>query len=707
MLYRLAGVRIPTDQGAPSMTQDALDTHYEIELDEQPDTRSPVYVDLVAVDDERRPIIPAQWRGPDNIKATLKRTGQTTLHHAGYHAVRAPWYAAQATGWALVGVARIAGRQVRWWWVSEQYQLRQEAANRNDPDAWSRLTREARAIRLYRGLVLAGEVLAVGGALVGLALAPGWVLMATAAVAVPVLARVGRPSTKPIVQPAVVAPRFRKLSSDIVLRAYYAAGLGHPDKPDQRIQFGGPMSRDAKQIGSQVVVDLPYGKTFDDAIKARGAIASGLDVSVNQVFITKDRTSNRRHLLYVSDQDQLAIPAGRTPLLRCKPTDVWQPAPFGLDQRSNLVTLLLMWHSVLVGAQPRKGKTFSARALALYAACDPYVRVIVADGKNSPDWTAFRLIAHMAIFGTVPNSRDRDPVGHLLAALRYLKKHVENVNDFLSKLPAAECPEGKLTRELSRKYEQLRVHVLVVEEFQVYYELDDKDDAEEVAGLLSFLMAVGPSAGVIILSSSQKPSGVGASQNVQRLFTRYRDNHAVRFALKCGNRLVSEAVLGGDAYAEGFDASSLPVGPEYRGVGYLYGASDDTPTVRTFLADAEDADKILRAARAFREAHGLLTGEAAGEDMTRQARDVLIDVLNVFYAGKATISWPALAARLREAYPEAYADVTADAISAMVRKLGVKGKSVKDAEHFDSGVGQGCDRAAVEAAIQRRAIERG
>ena len=32
-----------------------------------------------------------------------------------------------------------------------------------------------------------------------------------------------------------------------------------------------------------------------------------------------------------------------------------------------------MWISILVGAQPRKGKTFSARLLALFAALDPYV----------------------------------------------------------------------------------------------------------------------------------------------------------------------------------------------------------------------------------------------------------------------------------------------------------------------------------------------
>ena len=131
---------------------------------------------------------------------------------------------------------------------------------------------------------------------------------------------------------------------------------------------------------------------------------------------------------------------------------------------------------------------------------------------------------------------------------------------------------------------------------------------------------MGPSAGVVILSSSQKPSGIGAG-DVSRLFNRYRDNHSVRFALKCGNRLVSEAVLGGDAYAEGYDDSGLPVGDKFRGVGYLYGAADETPTVRTFLADHSDAEKILTAARTHRQRLGTLTGMAAGEDIERATRD--------------------------------------------------------------------------------------
>jgi DNA segregation ATPase FtsK/SpoIIIE, S-DNA-T family len=680
------------------VTDEPLDTHYEIALDEEPDRR-PVYVDVVAREHQRRPIIPASVR-PANLAGTVRYHAGRTAHRVGYHAVRAvPVYLPKALFWALVGVFRVAGRQIRWWWVVEQHQLRQDAATRNDPDVWMRLHAEAKATRAVRGTVLAAELVGIIVLVAVLQLLPWWATVVTVAVAVPFLAHAGRPVDRRIVEPAIVTPRYRRLNPDIVLRAYYAAKLGDPEK--RPVRFGGPMARDPQQLGSQVVVDLDYGYHFADVIKAKAALASGLDVTSNQVFLTRDRSSDRRHLLYVADVDPLAIPAGRTPLLAGKVTDIWAPAPFGLDERGRRVAIPLMWISVLVGAQPRKGKTFSARLLALYAALDPYVRLTVVDGKNSPDWDKFRLVAHRTVFGTHPNPRCHNPIDELVEALEEIAHHIRQVNDLLSKLPASECPEGKLTRDLARRYPQLRVWLLVMEEFQVYFETDDQDVNKQIAGLLSFIMAVGPSAGVIILSSSQKPSGVGAG-DVSRLFNRYRDNHSVRFALKCGNRVVSEAVLGGDAYAEGFDASALPTGEEYRGVGYLYGLTDETPTVRTYLATAEDAERILLAARAHRETAGTLTGQAAGEDMGRQVRDVLRDVDSVFRTGEAWVSWQALAARMAEQMPEHYADLTGAAISAQVRALGAAARKGRD----EAGASVwGVPRAEVATAIQRREIE--
>jgi hypothetical protein len=680
------------------------DAHFDVELDTEP-TQGGGAVDapgsavVVADQETRRPVIPSSLHGWDNIRATARYQFDRAAYIAAYHAVRSPIYGAKTAWWATIGLGRLAGRQLRWWWVSEQHTLRQNAASADDAVGWMQLHREVRSVRFWRGGVLLAEVAGLGIALpVAWAHLPGWLCAAGIAAAATGLARLGRPADRPIVAKALVSGRHRRINADIVLRAYYAAGLGNPDKPAQQISFGSTMARDTSGTGSRVVIDLPYGKGFDDVMKAKGAIASGLDVSVNQVFLTPDETSHRRHSLFVTDVDPLSVPAGRSPLVDCKVRDIWQPAPFGLDERGRPVRLDLMWISVLVGAQPRKGKTFSARALALFAALDPYVRMTVVDGKNSPDWDKFRLVAHRMVFGTVANNRDSDPVEHLLEALREIERHIQGVNEFLSKLPVSECPEGKLTRELSHKYPQLRVWMLVMEEFQVYFELDDQDTNKDIAKLLSYIMAVGPSAGVIILSSSQKPSGVGAG-DVTRLFNRYRDNHAVRFALKCGNRIVSEAVLGGDAYAEGFDASALPTGTRYRGVGILYGATDDTPITRTYLADHADAEKILTAARKHRLALGTLTGHAAGEDMEREVRDVLADARSVVDPGDKGLHWEELAARLAERMPEHYADVTAEAISAQLRALRVQSVNI----NRGGAVRKGCKTEHLDAALAARA----
>jgi hypothetical protein len=672
-------------------------THFDVALDEET-TRGGMLVDPPPTGRSgRQPIIPDRWVGWQNIKTSVRDIALDLLHRGSYHAVRSPWYGLQAGFWSTIGVFRVLRAHVRWWWVSEQYGLRQQAADRGDDQAWYKLHREVKATRAWRGTVLAAEALtlAVAGP-IAYAMAPWWGVTLALAVLVPALAHYGRPVGRPIVSPAIVEGRYRRVNADIILRAYYAAGLGHPDKLDKQVKFGSTMSRDASGTGSQVVIDLPYGLGWEHVLNTKGKIASGLDVSINQVFLTPEPSSHRRHALFVADRDPLAIPAGKTPLLDCKPRDIWKPAPFGLDERGRKVELLLMWISVLIGAQPRKGKTFATRLLALYAALDPYVTLLVVDGKMSADWDKFRLIAHRYVCGVVPNSRDNDPLTHMLEMLREIKAHIEAVNDFLSKLPTSECPEGKITRELSRKYPLLRVWVLVMEEFQNYFETDDQDVNKEIAGLLSFIKAVGPSAGVIILSSSQKPSGVGAG-DVARLFNRYRDNHDVRLALKCGNRVVSEAILGGDAYAEGFDASALPTGDAYRGVGILYGASDTTPIVRTHLADHTDAERILTAARKHREAAGTLTGFAAGEVVAREVRDVLADVRSVFLADETGLHWQTIAERLADRHPEHYAETTAEAVSALLRP------HVRSVQVKVSGVNnRGTRKADLDTAIKAR-----
>jgi DNA segregation ATPase FtsK/SpoIIIE, S-DNA-T family len=663
------------------------ESSYEIELDQQPSGPA-VYVDITRPESTRLPVIPPHLRTRAGVRAATTRHAQLTAHRAGYHGLRSPRYLLLALAWAVVGVVRIAAAQLAWWWHLEAHGLRSEAAAAGDSREYMRLHKESREVRKVRGLALAAEVVAVVIAVLVLAhLGQWWLWAAAAAAALPLLAVAGRPADRRIITPAVVTPRFRKLTADIVLRAYYAARLGDPDKPGQQVTFGGPMHRDGD--GSRVLVDLPYGMGLDDAVKAKDKIASGLDVTASQVFIHRDPTSQRRHTLWVADRDPLALPVGRTPLLACRQTSVWKPAPMGLDERGQLVTVPVMWNSLLVGALPRQGKTFAARLLALYLALDPYLKLDVFDAKGSPDWRRFALVADSCAFGLTP-TRQGLPPEIFLATLEGIKRDVQDRYHRLSDLPPDVCPEGKLTPEIARdpKY-GMPVRALVLDEFQEWFDLGEI--SKQIAALLVFLLKVAPGAGVSVIAATQKPSGIGTGQ-VGQQFTAFRDNFAIRFSLRTSSYQVSEMVLGQGAYSEGLDSSTLL--PQYKGVGILRGASDASPTVRTYLADGQDAERILVAARAIRQRAGTLSGMALGETEP-EATSILADVLAVFGTDRG-LQWQILAQRLASRIPDRHASASAESVSAQCRAAGVPSVDVKQ---FGQNL-KGCRRSDVEAAAR-------
>lgn len=697
---------VPTEASTELAVGEGQESAFDIELDDGPE-RTPIVATVITPAVEKRPIIPAHLRTVQGVKVSAKNAAAITGSRVGYHAVRSPWYVAQSVFWAAYAALwKIPAHQLRWWWHPELFPLLQFAASANDTEAGMKLhtaLSKARSARAYWLLARAG------GLVLGLVLlffvAPWWAPWVAAPVGVAILARIGKPAHKTIFSAAVVTPRLRRLNLDIVARAYYSAGLAHPEKPDKQVTFGGNMARDALNAGSQVIVDLPYGTTFSDAVKVREKLASGLDVSMQQVYLTRDKTSNRRHLLWVADVDPLSIPAGRTPLLDCKPRDIWAKVPLGVDERGQRVQLPLMWTSVLFGAQPRKGKTFTARSLALYAALDPYVRLSVFDGKGSPDWRNFAMVAHTYGFGVLPDRVQGDPIENLLTTLRNMKLEVLNRNNRMSEMPTSVCPEGKLTREIARNPSyDMPVWVIILDEFQDYLNTGDPDVDLEISDLLLRLVKTGPSAGIIVISSTQKPSGLGSTGKVAKQFTDYRDQHQTRFALKVGSWQTSDCILGTGAAAEGCDASALPTGDDYRGVGILYDApiANGNATVRTYLADGEDALKILTAAKRLRERAGTLDGMAAGQQLVVEARDPLADALDAF-AGETFLAWPTLAARLAEQLPDRYAGMTPGSVQKLLCGLpGIESKNGRDPIVGLDKVVRGVTLAALNRAMEDR-----
>jgi S-DNA-T family DNA segregation ATPase FtsK/SpoIIIE len=126
----------------------------------------------------------------------------------------------------------------------------------------------------------------------------------------------------------------------------------------------------------------------------------------------------------------------------------------------------------------------------------------VFDGKGSPDWRKFALVAYTYGFGLLPDRVQGDPIENLRATLRQAKTDVLMRNVKLSELPTARLPgRGKLTRDIARDPRYgMPVWLIVLDEFQEYLNTGDPEADLEIADLLLFLVKVGPSVGIILIS---------------------------------------------------------------------------------------------------------------------------------------------------------------------------------------------------------------
>jgi len=166
---------------------------------------------------------------------------------------------------------------------------------------------------------------------------------------------------------------------------------------------------------------------------------------------------------------------------------------------------------------------------------------------------------------------------------------------------------------------------------------------------------------------------------------------SIRFCLYVAGQTENDMVLGTSAYKNGLRASMFR--PEVdAGLGWLKGATPEPKVTRTHHMDVKEAAAVAARARVARERAGTLTGVAIGEDTSGPARDVLADALACF-GDDRSLHWGTLAERLAQRYPDRWADLTGDAISAQLRALGVRSVQVnRGGQNL-----QGCRRAALEA----------
>ncbi|MPZ63429.1 MAG: cell division protein FtsK [Propionibacteriales bacterium] len=639
---------------------------------------------------ERRALVPDWVRSAEERKAAVLWLARNLFHTCAYHVVRSPKYAARLLACSPRGTRRVVVAVAKWVADFESRPLRTAAVAARDSGDYLRLLNTHRETVRSRLFVLCGGLLALAIA-VGVLVSPAtstWLKTTCALVVVAGLGLIGRRSDKPLLDHAVVTPRARKLTADVVTRAFVAGGLCKDTDP---ITFPQPIQRDGH--GWRATVDLPWGVTAEQAIKRRDRIASGLDLDEVQVWPERVRGttgSARRVALWVADEDPYAKPSGRWPWAENKSeASLFGPFPFGQDQRGRLIELRLMFTGVLVGAIPRMGKTLAARLLMLAAALDPYTELHVYDGKGGQDWRGFAKIAHRAGFGA-----RTETVQALRDDLGAVRDDMNDRYDRIAELPADVCPDARITPKLARS-KSLALHPIVVsiDECQRYFE--DPTFGDEIVDLLTELAKVGPAVGIVLVLATQKPDG-------ESVPTRLRDVIGTRFALKTMTYQSSDAVLGAGSYSAGYDASRFQ--RAHKGVGWLLGADDsgevdDAVVVRTFMASAADVGKVIDQAHAARVAACTLTGTAVGDGPDAEPVDVLADVLAVFAPGEDKLWSERILDRLTTLRPPHYHRWTTVQLAAALRPYGIATQQVWDTADDGAGANRrGITRADLRAA---------
>lgn len=639
---------------------------------------------------QRRPIVPPEWRDPKQAQQAVRIIAATVAHDVAYQVSRTPAYYLRAAWWAPFGVGRLVRRTVRYVGDAEAAPLRDYTVARHDVAAYLNLERvRDRHIR-RRGLGVGALVLPAAAAVTAWLLFTPWAvwwlrLALLLAVLVPPLGLLGRPADKPIVDRVTYGRKFTKLTAEMVRSALTSIGLSTVKDPGA-LTFPPPgIHRDGP--GWLARVNLPEGAEPVDVIERRGRLASALRLPVDQVWPAPGPEHAGQLDLWVgflpsSKMRQPAWPLA-APTAR---TSVFDPHEFGTDERCRGVRTVLFARNFLVGGIPGSGKSYGARALLTIALLDPTCELIVCEYKGTADFGDIAALCSAYACG-VSDAEFRTGLDVLRWGIAEAERRGQRIKRARER---GEAPEGKVTPELAaRSGSGLHPVVILLDEAHELF--GDSTVGKEAAALAERLIKRGRALGIILIIATQIPDKTSLPPNIVRAT-------AVRWCMAVSDHIVNDQVLGTGAHKRGVTATSYRPGID-AGWGVMTGLAEPT-AVRSHFPDPATAAAIV--ARATELRGGRRVG--AEDDHTAPARDYLIDVRVVITeAGQRGIHWQDLAPALAQAWPEAYAELTADAASALARAAGVESVDVK----VRGTTLKGCRREAVEAAIAARELTAG
>ena len=409
----------------------------------------------------------------------------------------------------------------------------------------------ADALMVRRGVaVLVGH-----GALayvIGTQLGTGyWFLLLAAPAVIPTLVIGCRRDVKPM--PTINLPRTRQDATEVAMNnALRSPGVGilvapkaSNPAPERVRQIGLPQD---VGIGKLTRWDLPAscGRSATDVVKVSERLASVFATPLDQ-FHVEVGSHAAQYTVWQSPRspfDPRDLPTH--PLLKAESWDVWNPGPFARNYRHEEIRAALVFTSWLIGARPRRGKSFAARSLLAQAVLDPYVRFSIFDGKYGETWLSAKPLCEPGHYITGDDDEDAkavlDALESLVADMRKKHKRIKG---------------SKLSREQTRDpLSDLWIHVVVMDEAQLY--ITHKVYGAQITACLEILAKVGPSAGYVLVVITQRPDSDSFPTTLRAVL-------GARFCLQVMSYQDSNIVLGPDMSTFGFDASKI----RYVGVGYL------------------------------------------------------------------------------------------------------------------------------------------
>ncbi len=480
-------------------------------------------------DAERRPIVPSWVRSRAEFGSNAAWAAGLAGHTVAYHGVRVPKYGARIAVRAPRGAARLVGVYSRWWFDMEGEPVRQSivraAVSRPDEArTYERLSAQRDRRVRWRSMVsamVAGLCLAV---LIAALILPAWIVWTTLALAVLALGIYGAPADRPLLDTAVVRTTVTPLTSDQVVEALGRLRIVGIDKALRegdtgRGWFAAPIVRE-NGTGWRADITLPPGVLASEVVAKREELAAALARPLGCVWpeVNADIHPGRL-VLFVADRDMSKSRQAAWPLLKSGRVDLFKPVVIGTDPRGQVVSLTLMFASMIIGSIPRMGKTFTLRLVLLAACLDPRAKVLAFDLKGTGDLSTTEPVAHRYRAG----DEDED-IAYGLAAMRELRTELRRRTKVIRDLPRDICPENKVTPDLAdRKSLGLEPIVCGVDECQVWFE--HAQYGAEFEEICTDLVKRGPAAGITLILATQRPDAKSIPTGISA-------NAVLRFCLK-------------------------------------------------------------------------------------------------------------------------------------------------------------------------------